>query len=311
MAGPAHSTLPSRTTLFLRAIGLGLLFFLAAIPPARAQSIVATVNGDPITTTDIDIRIKMLQIRKKPATREAAIEDIIADRLKFREAVKFGIDATNPDLQNEATHEASEANIAPAAYLAMLARSGLDRDQLKAHLRANAAWNNYVRALNKSVSVGESEIAAEMAKEDKKKQTADYIVRSVVLVLPLNAGGDIVQRRMREAEALRARFTECSTGTVLAKALPDVAIKEQVSRNASSLTTELRDTLDHTSVGHLTPPVRGGGGIEMLAVCEKRESGDETNLHDRIEENLLDQRLRKESERMYREVRARAVIDHR
>jgi peptidyl-prolyl cis-trans isomerase SurA len=310
MAGPALSIFPSRTVLGALCLGF-FCALVAAIPQAQAQSIVATVNSDPITSTDVDIRIKMLQIRKKPATRDAAIEDIIADRLKLREATKYGLDANNPDLQNEAEHEANEANIKPAAYLAMLARSGLDREQLKLHLRANAAWNNYVRALNKGVSVGESEITAEMAKQDKKKQTADYIVREVVMVLPVNGGEEVVQRRMREAQALRARFVECSTGLVLAKALPDVAVKEPVSRNASALTPELRDALDHTSVGHLTPPSRNSGGIEMLAVCEKREAGDETNLHDRIQENLLDQRLRKESERMYREIRAKAIVDRR
>jgi len=41
--------------------------------PAFAQEIVASINGDPITNIDIDERIKMLRVLRKPATRDAAI----------------------------------------------------------------------------------------------------------------------------------------------------------------------------------------------------------------------------------------------
>ena len=59
--------------------------------PAFAQEIVASINGDPITNIDIDERMKMLRVLRKPATRDAAIESLFTDRLEFHEADKFGV----------------------------------------------------------------------------------------------------------------------------------------------------------------------------------------------------------------------------
>jgi peptidyl-prolyl cis-trans isomerase SurA len=293
-------------------LGLAFLAYLGltvSMPTTTtAQGLVETVNGDPITTTDIAMRMKLLGVQRKPAGREAAIEDLIADRLKGHEASKYGIESTDADQANFIGNEARTMNLAAQAYVVKISRAGVSNDHLKAHLRSVAAWNNYVHALNKTVGVSEKEIATEMAKQDKQKQTADYIMRQIVLVVPINAGAEIVQRRMREAEALRNRFTDCPTGLRLAQALPETAVKEQIARNAASFTNELRDSLDRTPVGHLTAPSRGAAGVEMLAVCEKHENADDSTLHDRIESNLLDQHLKKESDRLYQELRSRAVI---
>jgi peptidyl-prolyl cis-trans isomerase SurA len=289
--------------------GLGVA---ASVPTtATAQVLAATVNGDPITTTDIAIRMKMLAVQHKPASREAALEDLIADRLKLHETGKYGIDASEADEGSYASNEARTLNVAPQAYIASFGRAGVSTDHLKAHLRSVAAWNNYVHALNKTVGVSEKEIAAEMAKQDKNKQTVDYVMHQIVLVVPINSGADVLQRRMREAEALRNRFSDCATGLHLAQALPETAVKEQIARNAAGLSTELRDMLDRTPVGHLTQPTRGANGVEMLAVCEKHENADDSTFHDRVEGILLDQRLKRESDRLYQDLRSRAVVQKR
>jgi peptidyl-prolyl cis-trans isomerase SurA len=292
-----------RSTLYL-----SILALMLTSPPVQAQVIVESVNGDPITTVDVEMRMRMLRVQHKPATREAAIDDLIADRLKLRESSKYSIDANDQDQSSYLTTEAKTLNLSPQAYLASLTHAGVSNDHIKAHLHSAAAWYNYVHALNRNVGVSERDIKVEMAKQDKRKQTADYILHQIVLVVPLNASGDVIQRRMREAEALRTRFTDCATGLQLARSLPDAAVKEQMSRNAAGFNEEVRDLLDRTPVGHLTPPTRGAGGVEMLAVCQKFENADDSTLHDRISALLLDEHLKQESDRLYAEVRAHAVI---
>ncbi len=48
----------------------------------HAQAIVASINGDPITDIDIDQRMKLLRVLRKPATRDAAIESLFTDHLE-------------------------------------------------------------------------------------------------------------------------------------------------------------------------------------------------------------------------------------
>jgi peptidyl-prolyl cis-trans isomerase SurA len=293
---------------FYSALWFAILVLALASPSVQAQVIVESVNGDPITTVDVEMRMRMLRVQHKPATREAAIDDLVADRLKLRETNKYSIDANDQDQSAYLSTEAKALNLNSQAYLANLARAGVSNDHIKAHLHSAASWYNYIHALNRNVGVSERDITAEMAKQDKRKQTANYIMHQIVLVVPLNASGDVIQRRMREAEALRTRFTDCATGLQLARALPDVAVKEQMSRNAAGFSEDVRDLLDRTSVGHLTPPTRGAGGVEMLAICQKFENADDSTLHDRISALLLDEHLKRESDRLYAEVRARAVI---
>ena len=67
----------------------GVLAF-GAPAPAHAQAIVASINGYPITTYDIDQRMKLLRALRKPATRDAAAardESAAARRIAIPEIV--------------------------------------------------------------------------------------------------------------------------------------------------------------------------------------------------------------------------------
>ena len=90
----------------LFAIGCGLVLSTGLLcvtaPAARAQSVIATVNDDPITDYDVQERMKLNKILQRPTTSDAALEDIIADRLKIGETMKFKIDPTDQDIGNAA-----------------------------------------------------------------------------------------------------------------------------------------------------------------------------------------------------------------
>ena len=90
----------------------------------------------------------------------------------------------------------------------------------------------------------------------------------------------------------------------------DVAVKEALTRSASSLNDPLRKILDATPVGHLSPPSRGPQGLEMLAVCSKDDRND-TSAEENLRNELVFKKLETESARRYREIRAKAVIVNR
>ena len=58
---------------------------LISASPARAQQFAMFVNGDPITTYDIEQRTKLIQVtsRKTPG-RQEVIDDLISDKLKVQ-----------------------------------------------------------------------------------------------------------------------------------------------------------------------------------------------------------------------------------
>ena len=291
---------------FRAALVAGLLALAAA--PAFAQNIVATVNGDPVTSSDVDDRMKMLRALRKPASREAALEDLIGDSLRNKELKKFGVVAGDNDISQELIRESKEAKMEPQALAAVLQRTGIPQDHLRSHWQAMAGFNYYVRARNRNLEPGDAEIRAEMAAQGKTARSTDYRLQEVVFVLPANASGAQASQRGQEALKFRARFTDCQGGAELARALPEVAVKPALTRNSSSMSDALKKLLDGVPAGHLSPPQREAGGIMMIAVCEKKDTDDLASVRDAIAGPLLDRKLAGENARLYQELRSRAVI---
>lgn len=274
---------------------------------AAAQAVVTAVNGDPITSFDVDEYMKLLKLEHKPASRADALEAVVADRLKYDEARHWGIDAADGDISNMLQRVSTEAKMDTQTFSEAAAKNKIDLDTIRNHLRAIAAWDNLVRARNKGVGVTEEEINAQIAKGNVDKIT-DYRLQQVIFVLPVNPTPAVIESRIQQARALRNRFDGCDTGLQLARSLPDVAVKESLSRTSDSVSAGLRKILAETPRGMLTPPERSVNGVEMVAVCEKNDASDLTTLHDRVQKDLIANKLISVSAKMYKDLRATAVI---
>ncbi len=281
---------------------------IASVPTSfvHAQAVVASVNDDPITNVDIEQHTRILRAMNRPATREAALESIYETRLKLMEMSKYKISPSENDIGWALGFTSRALKLDPQAVLNNLQRSGVTDDQWRQKFRAEAGWMQLIRALNRTIEPSEAEVEEELARTGKSKST-EYVLRQVIFVVPNNASAGAVESRAAEANQLRARFTDCATGIPLATALRDVAVREPVTRYASALSEPLRKVLDSTQAGRLTAPSRSAQGIEMLAVCSKGEKQDQ-NAADNVRSDLLFKKLQKESERRYREVRAKAII---
>ena len=280
----------------------------AALPvPAAAQAVVTAVNGDPVTTFDVDQYMKILKLERKAASRADALEAVVEDHLKYDEARHWGIDGTDSDISTSLTKVAADAKTDAQSFSEAATKSKIDVDTIRTHLRAIAAWDNLVRARNKGIGATDDEINAEIAKGHVDTVT-NYRLQQVIFVLPANATPAVIESRVQEARALRNRFDGCDTGLQLARSLPDVAIKEGTSRTSDALSAGLRKVLSATPRGMLTPPERSMNGVEMVAVCEKNDASDLTTLHDRVQKNLITAKLTSVSAKMYKDLRGTAVI---
>ena len=281
------------------------LFAAGAPSVANAQALALTVNGVPITTYDIAERMKLLRILRKPASREDAVNSLIADSLKLQEMSHFTIHLNDAQIAQQGAEDAKEAKISAVELAQRLQTSGLDKHNWQEHFRAQAEWNMYVKALNKALDVSTQAVQAEMAKLGKSPDLTEYLVRQVIIVVPNDAG---LAQAMSEAKDLRARFSDCRAGVAYARAQPRVVVQSATSRTSATLDKALRTVLDKTPVGHLTEPSRSPQGIEMLALCQRKTVHDASAAGAEIRQRLIAQRLRRASARIYARLRARAVI---
>jgi peptidyl-prolyl cis-trans isomerase SurA len=279
--------------------------------PAAAQQIVATVNDSPITDYDVEQRVRMHSVLGLPATSAIALEGLIEDRVKLIETRKYKIPAGEPQVVEGMGRVAALLQIPTATLSARLEAAGVSAQHVREHFGAQNAWLIYARSINRSLDVSERQVRTELSRRGASGGW-EYDLRQIIFILPSNASEQTLRSRTREAEELRRRFTDCSTGPRLAARMHDVAVKETVTRSGETLDAGFVRLLDSMPIGRITAPRPTSTGLEMLALCGKRPSRDsEESAADEMRQSLLARRHEQEGDRLYSRVRARAVIVRR
>jgi peptidyl-prolyl cis-trans isomerase SurA len=195
-----------------------------------------------------------------------------------------------------------------------LGGAGVGIAALKRKLRADLAWTQIVRGkFGNNLQVGDREVQDIISREHKdgKSATYDYILRPVLLVVQRGAGDAAFLARRREAEGLRTRFQGCEAGLRLARGLPNVVVRDQITKSSGDLPEKLRQVLDTTKVGALTPPEVTANGIEVFALCEKRETRGDTGLERDVREKVFGERFEAQGKKFIQSLRRDAAIEIR
>jgi peptidyl-prolyl cis-trans isomerase SurA len=293
-----------------------VLFAAATAGTAVAQNVVVIVNGDPITAFDIEQRTKftLLSTQKAPA-RQDVLNELIDEKLKIREAKRWGIDI--PDSEVDATYASmgTRMRLTGEQLTQTLAKSGVSSTTLKSRIRADLAWQALVRGrFRESLQLSDSDVnkALETKKPEEQDTTAyDYILRPILFLVPPGSPEGTFEGRRKEAEALRARFKSCDDGLGVARATRDVAVRDQVVRSSGDLSPELRKVLDGVPIGQLTAPEVTRLGVEMFALCAKQESKTDTPGKRQARESVYAERFQQTSKRYLDQVRRGAMIERR
>jgi len=281
---------------------------------ANAQQVVVIVNGDPITALDIDQRTKLIQLSThKAPTRQEVLDELINEKLKVREAKKLGLDIPSSEIDTAYASMASRMRITAAQLTEQLAKSGVNAATLKARIKADITWSQLVRGrYQSSLQIGDKDILTAMESKSNDTVSYDYTLRPILFFVPTGSPDAVVEGRKREAEALRGRFQGCDEGIAFARALKDVAVREQVIRSTADIPAELRKVLDGIEVGRLTPPEVTKFGIEMFAICAKKESAADNSLGRRqARDTIMAQRYEQRSKQYLEELRRGAMFEYK
>ena len=306
-------TIASRNTVIATALAAALL--LAANSAARSQ-VVVFVNGEPVTALDIEQRSKFIQLTtKKPATTKETLDSIIDEILEVKEAKRFGIDVPDDEVSKNYATVAKNMGLDAQKLSEILVHDGTSADTLKRRLRAQIAWNALVRGRYKSsLEITDSDVEARLElhkSNDKPEVGYEYVMRPVVFIVPRGSPDTAFEARKKDAEALRTRFQNCNDGIPFARALDAVAVRDQVSKFSADLPQALRQILDGTAVGHLTPPETTAEGVQMFAVCDKKETKSDTPEMRAIRDQMFQQKFGAKAKRYLDDLRRAAMIEYR
>lgn len=301
----------------LVAATLALPAVVLPVTPAAAQQILVMVQGQPITNFDVAQHIKLLQLtERRSLNQKQALEELIDQRLKIFTADRYGIKADDDEVNKMFAQMASRNGRTVEQLTEGLTQQGLTPSALKQKMRADFVWNSYVRGrFSSATTVRDSDIFAALQTkgEDltKAQRTTEYTVRQIVLVVSRTAPDASRAQRLAEANALRKTFTDCETGVATARGMRETVVREPVIRTSADMSAPVRKIMDEIPVGQTTAPEVTRAGIEMVAICARREVVGESAQKKEVRSELQSKQFEDLSKRLLQDARRTAMIQYR
>jgi len=299
-----------------RLIAAAVLILMCCGSQLHAQTVAVMVNGEPITNFDIEQRTKLteLSVHKVP-TRQEVIDELINEKVKIKEAKKYSVDPSVSEVDAAYGNMGTRMHITADQLTQSLAAKGIRPDTLKQRLKAEMVWNAIVRGrFKESLQIGEKEVQSAVQVDGSAKQETEafeYQMRPVVLIVPRGAAPTVMEARRKEAELLRERVQSCEEANNTFKTMPNATIRDTVVKTSADMPQTLRDLLDKTPIGHLTPPEVTKQGVEMVALCARNPTTVDTPKKREIREKMYAEKYEAKSKAYLQEVRKAAMIEYR
>jgi peptidyl-prolyl cis-trans isomerase SurA len=306
------STHPFRRLAATLVVALGLAAAMHC--SASAQTVVVFVNGEPITTLDVDQRIKLTEVSThKAPSRQEALDELIDEKLKVQIGKRYGLDIPDKDIESSFSSMARRSHQTTKQFADGLTQAGINVAALKRRIKADITWSSIIRGKFPSVNaVGERDVLTAMETrkvEEKDAVSFQYTLRELLFIVPRGSPPAAFEARRKQADELRHRFESCEQGVPFARQLNDVAVREPARRTSLDIGAPQRAILDATPIGHLTPPEQTQQGIEMIAVCAKEKTGGDTVGMAQIREAMVAERYNAQAKRYLEQLRREAIIE--
>ena len=284
----------------------------------HAQTVAVMVNGEPITNYDIEQRGKLITLSThKPTDRQQVIDELIDEKVKIREGKKFGIDPSAADIEQSYATMSTRMRISVDQLTKSLEAQGIRPDTLKSRMRADMVWTNLVRGRYKeSLQISEKDVetatnAVEVKGDEKPAvESFEYKMQPIVLIVPRGSEAATMETKRKEAEALRARIQSCDEANAFFKSMPNAAIRDVVTKTSADIPPTLRELLDGTPIGHLTPPEVTKQGVEMVVLCGRNPTKVDTPKKKEIRDKMFAEKFEAKSKSYLRDVRGSAMIEY-
>jgi peptidyl-prolyl cis-trans isomerase SurA len=149
--------------------------------PIKYDGIVAIVNGNIITSQDLDDQVKMAifasGLKDSKEIRAEILKNMVTEEIKWGLLKKFSDKVTfvtDKDVDEAFERIAKRNNMTVKSFSKLLASKGINEKAFRHSIRVNLSWIEYIRAkYGKNVNITERELEATLnrIKENKKKES--------------------------------------------------------------------------------------------------------------------------------------------
>lgn len=260
---------------------VGLVCALMCGGPALGASVVASVNGTPITDTDITARTKLMARQGQTSTdnRRVALQNIIDDNVKLAYAANFNAVPDDETVEKEL----KKMNLGDM--------TASEKEMAKNALRAEIAWQIIVaRTVLPTVSTSDEDIAAEKA--GLAREHGLPIQMTIVRLTDIPAD-------------VATKLTKPKTCDAAVKMAEDLGgVPQKFTAMQYELSPDIRERV--ATLPQMTWSKREDNSV--LLVCNTKKTDEYKNLDDIIKQNTQYKQAMFMADQQLKQLRRRAVI---
>jgi peptidyl-prolyl cis-trans isomerase SurA len=272
------------------------------------------VNGDVITSYDISQRARLLPLFGEKGGEKAATDQLIDDLLKIQAAKKRNIVVSDGQVDAAFANLGKERKLSAKQLTGQLGQMGIAGETMKRWIKVQMTWQQLVQAqVRQEGQVKSADIMSAMLEKGSPDAitVTEYTLQQIIFVVPSGSSSNVFAQRRREAEGFRQRFPGCEQSLALAKNLKGVVIRDAGRRDSTQLRGDQGDEIKATAEGKTTRPFQSDKGIELFAVCGKRDFQSNAAARSEVESKLRFEQAKTIGEAFLKKLRDTAVIQRR
>ena len=278
-----RAMISSRKTPLALALLVALLLPAAMAQSASAgvNSIVAVVNGDVVTRSEIDSRRRLLALSAGVSGDAGAqggdqiLRLLIDERLRIQELSRRRIPVTDQDIASSITNIESRNGLPPGGVVQNLRRAGIEPRVLYDQIRAQIGWARLLRGmLGEQATVSDAEVNEYLNAQRARLGEPEFLISEIFI--PVENPGQEAQVRRFVTDVIQR----------LRQGVPFAMVAAQFSQSQTAIqggamdwmTADRFDTavasiLRQMPEGAISNPIRVPGGFEIVLLRDKRISG--------------------------------------
>ncbi|MCA3278005.1 MAG: peptidylprolyl isomerase [Roseomonas sp.] len=254
---------------------------LAQAAGGSVNSIVAVVNGDVVTRSEIESRRRLLAL-SAGMTGDAGAQGgdqilrlLIDERLRIQELSRRRILVTDQDIASSVTNIESRNGLPPGGVVQNLRRAGIEPRVLYDQIRAQIGWARLLRGmLGEQANIPDAEVEEFLNAQRARTGQPEFLVSEIFI--PVENPGQEAQVRRFVTDVIQR----------LRQGVPFAMVAAQFSQSQSAIQGGAMDwmtadrfdpavanILRQMPEGAISNPIRVPGGFEIVQLRDKRTLG--------------------------------------
>lgn len=252
--------------------------------------------------------------------RKKVLDELIDERLKVNSAKAQNIIISKAVLDNQIAQIAARnskgvsTKKATKAFYASLAGRGVGKATFRSKIKAQMAWQQLVRRkFGREVTFGDRDVEQQLGFDTTtvRNRKIEFSLRKVIITIANQKDQAQVVKQYLEADAIRKRFNGCANMKSLLAPYKGAKSINLGRKTLDKIPSPVNLILSDMKVGEITPPQATDKGLEMYAVCERKQVTIDDTQRRKVLGKLRQEAYQLRSERYLKDLRDEAHIEYR